>query len=47
MALENVTKIIGVVVHSRKAYVCVMQLHGDVSADELKAVASEFIGPIY
>jgi predicted rRNA pseudouridine synthase len=24
-----------------------MQLHGDVSADELKAVASEFIGPIY
>jgi len=24
-----------------------MQLHGDVSADELKAVASEFTGPIY
>ncbi|MGC9209655.1 MAG: RNA-guided pseudouridylation complex pseudouridine synthase subunit Cbf5 [Acidilobus sp.] len=41
------TKVIGAVVHSSKAYVCVMQLHGDVSPDEIKSVASEFRGAIY
>ena len=35
------------VVHSRKAYVCVAQLHGDVSPDQVKSVASEFVGTIY
>jgi len=30
-----------------KEYICVMKLHGEVSADDLKSVVSEFIGPIY
>ncbi|MGC9072340.1 MAG: RNA-guided pseudouridylation complex pseudouridine synthase subunit Cbf5 [Acidilobus sp.] len=47
VALENITKAIGVVVHSSKAYVCVMQLHGDVGLEEIKSVASEFTGTIY
>ncbi len=33
--------------HSRKAYVCVMQLHGDVSPDNVRSVALEFVGTIY
>lgn len=41
------TKIMGSVVHSRKAYVCVMQLHGDVSEKKLREVAEEFTGTIY
>lgn len=34
-------------VHSRKAYVCVMQLHGDVSREELEKAIGEFSGDIY
>jgi predicted rRNA pseudouridine synthase len=41
------TKIMGSVVHSRKVYICVMQLHGDVSKDRLREVVKEFTGLIY
>ncbi|MEM5873872.1 MAG: RNA-guided pseudouridylation complex pseudouridine synthase subunit Cbf5 [Acidilobaceae archaeon] len=47
MALERATKIIGLLMHSSKEYVCVMQLHEDVSEDELKKAFNEFRGRIY
>jgi len=34
-------------VHSRKVYICVMQLHGDVSEYRLREVVKEFTGLIY
>ncbi len=45
--MEHMTKIMGYVVHSRKAYVCVMQLHEDVPEDRLSSVLKEFQGTIY
>lgn len=47
IALERATRIIGLVMHSSKEYVCVMQLHGDVSEEELRRVFREFQGEIY
>ncbi|PMP59441.1 MAG: RNA-guided pseudouridylation complex pseudouridine synthase subunit Cbf5 [Caldisphaera sp.] len=41
------TKIIGVVTHSKKAYVCIMQLHKDTDISNLKSVLREFQGIIY
>ena len=45
--MENATKVIGNIVHSGKEYVCVMQLHSEVSERELRKVLREFIGKIY
>ncbi len=47
VALENATKVIGNIVHSGKEYVCVMQLHSEVSEDKLRKVLNEFVGKIY
>ncbi len=47
VALENATKIIGNIVHSGKAYICVMQLHGEVPEEKLCKVIKEFEGRIY
>ena len=47
VALEEATKIIGLVVHTGKEYVCVMQLHEPVPEEELYRVLSLFVGEIY
>ena len=47
VALENVTKVIGNVVHSGKEYICVMQLHSPVPEEKLRKVLKEFTGQIY
>ncbi|MEM0366371.1 MAG: RNA-guided pseudouridylation complex pseudouridine synthase subunit Cbf5 [Acidilobaceae archaeon] len=47
IALENVTKIIGLVMHSSKEYICVMQLHKPVLYDYFIRVVREFTGVIY
>ncbi len=47
VALENATKVIGNIVHSGKEYICVMQLHSEVSEEKLRKVLSEFTGKIY
>ncbi|WP_410712386.1 RNA-guided pseudouridylation complex pseudouridine synthase subunit Cbf5 [Caldisphaera sp.] len=41
------TKIIGFVTHSKKAYVCLMQLHKDADIKSINNVINEFIGEIY
>ncbi len=47
VALEEATKVIGYVVHTPKEYVCVMQLHREVSENELMKAISLFTGEIY
>ena len=47
VALEYATKVISVIVHKIKEYICVMQLHGDVSDEELLRVVKKFVGKIY
>lgn len=47
IALERATKIIGVVTHTSKEYIVLMQLHGDVSREDIERVVSMFIGEIY
>ena len=47
MALENATKVVGTVVHTMKEYMCVMELHGDVSDTDLESVVRKFVGKIY
>ncbi|MEM4971573.1 MAG: RNA-guided pseudouridylation complex pseudouridine synthase subunit Cbf5 [Sulfolobales archaeon] len=47
IALEKATKIIGIVTHTYKEYITLMQLHGDVEYDRLLKVISMFIGEIY
>ncbi len=47
VALEESTKVIGYVVHTPKEYVCVMQLHREVSEQELRKALQMFVGEIY
>jgi H/ACA ribonucleoprotein complex subunit 4 len=47
VALEEGTKVIGLVVHTGKEYVCVMQLHKPVPEDKLRQALSMFVGEIY
>ena len=47
VALEEATKIIGLVVHTGKEYICVMQLHEPVEEEELNRVLKMFVGEIY
>lgn len=47
VALERATKIIGFVMHSTKEYVCVIQMHGEVSEEDLRRAAAELTGTIY
>ena len=45
--MEKATKVLSLVVHTTKEYVCVMQLHGSVDDKKLKEVIGKFIGKIY
>jgi H/ACA ribonucleoprotein complex subunit 4 len=47
VALEDGTKVIGLVVHTGKEYVCVMQLHKPVPEEKLRQALSMFVGEIY
>ncbi len=47
VALEEATKIIGMVVHTPKEYVCVMQLHEPVEERRLVEAIRVFTGTIY
>ncbi len=47
VALEEATKVIGLVVHTSKEYMCVMQLHSPVEEERLRRVLSMFVGEIY
>jgi predicted rRNA pseudouridine synthase len=47
VALEEATKVIGLVVHTGKEYMCLMQLHSPVPEGELRRAISLFVGEIY
>ncbi len=47
VALEEATKVIGLVMSTSKEYICVMQLHRSVSESELRRVIQLFQGEIY
>jgi len=47
VALGSATKIMPEVVHTVKEYVCVMELHGDASEEEVRRASKEFLGEIY
>ncbi|MDM7275149.1 MAG: RNA-guided pseudouridylation complex pseudouridine synthase subunit Cbf5 [Thermoprotei archaeon] len=47
IALEKMTKVIGLIMHSSKEYVCVMDVHSPVPEDRLRGVLGEFKGVIY
>lgn len=47
IGLEKSTRIMPIVAHSVKEYVCVMELHGEVSEKELRKTLELFKGPIY
>ncbi len=47
IALEEATKIIGLVMHTSKEYICVMQLHSEVSREKLERIIKMFVGEIY
>ncbi len=47
MMLEDATKCAPAVMQSGKEYVCLMELHGDVSDEELNEVFRMFTGQIY
>ncbi len=45
--MNRAVKVIPVLLHEDKEYICVMRLHGSVSEDRLREVIKEFTGPIY
>lgn len=47
IALERTTRVIGILMHSSKEYVGVMELHEDVDRDRIVEVMKMFIGRIY
>ncbi len=47
VALEEATKVISLVVHTGKEYMCVMQLHSPIPEPELRKAVSMFTGEIY
>lgn len=47
VALEDATKVVQAFLYSGKEYVCVMQLHADVSNIDLVQVIKEFTGEVY
>lgn len=47
VALLHATKALNPLVSADKEYVCIVQLHSDVSADDFERVRQEFTGPIY
>jgi H/ACA ribonucleoprotein complex subunit 4 len=47
VALEDATKVVQAFLYSGKEYVCLMQVHADVSEPTLRHVLNEFTGEIY
>jgi H/ACA ribonucleoprotein complex subunit 4 len=47
VALEESTKVIGVLLLSGKEYVCVMHLHGNCPEEAIRKVMKEFIGDVW
>jgi len=47
IGLKEATKVIGVLLLSKKEYVCVLRLHDDASEDRVRAVLAEFVDEIY
>ncbi len=47
IALGRATKVMPVVVHSVKEYICVMELHKDVSKEQLEEAVKYFTGRLY
>lgn len=47
VALEDATKVVQAFLYSGKEYVCLMQVHADVSEPTLRYVLNEFTGEIY
>lgn len=47
VALANATKLIGLVMHSVKEYVALMELHRDVDAEKVVEVMRKFVGRVY
>lgn len=47
VALQNATKLIGLMHGARKEYICLMRLHGDVSKKKIKETLKKFIGKIW
>jgi H/ACA ribonucleoprotein complex subunit 4 len=47
IAIEDATKAVQTFLYSGKEYVCLMQLHNDVSEDQINEKLNEFIGEIY
>ena len=47
VGLEEATKVLGVLLLSKKEYVCVLRLHGDASEGRVRGVLAEFVDEIY
>ncbi|MEZ0290633.1 MAG: RNA-guided pseudouridylation complex pseudouridine synthase subunit Cbf5 [Sulfolobales archaeon] len=47
IALEDAVKIVRVMTHTTKEYVALMELHSEVSDEDVRRVVREFIGDIY
>ena len=47
MMLEEATKCAPAVMQSGKEYICLMELHGDVSDEDIESIFKMFTGPIY
>jgi len=47
IALNRAVKVIPVLLHEDKEYICIMRLHGEISEEKLLKVLEEFTGPIY
>jgi len=47
IAINEATKVLQVLLHGGKEYVCVMQLHGSVPDEALKGVLAEFQGEVF
>jgi len=47
IALQNATKLIGLMHGARKEYICLMRLHGDVSKKKIKEALRKFVGKIW
>lgn len=47
IALERATRVVGILMHSFKEYVGIMELHGDVDKERIVEVMKMFVGKIY
>ncbi len=47
IALDRATRVIGVLMHSYKEYIGIMELHGDVASEKIVKTMEMFVGKIY